>query len=376
MKRMHSIDCMRGFVMIVMTLDHVRDLLHTTSILQQPTDLQTTTPALFFTRWITHLCAPTFVFLSGVAAFLSMKRRNDIRATRRYLLTRGAWLIVLEFTVINFGLWFDIHFKLFLFNVIAAIGCGFIILALLLTCSTKTIGIMGLTILFLHNLSPLAPAIIRPLFSPGAFPLPGNRLLVMGYPPVPWLGLMLVGFACGRFFAWDSRQRKSLFLKLGMASIALFILLRCINRYGDTAPWSPQKNGLFTFLSFINVTKYPPSLQFCLLFAGIMFLILYAIDNIQNRWTIVVSVYGQVPLFYFLVHWYILHPLVFIMVYLQGFTSSDMVFGFHFGRPKSGSGLPLWAIYLVWISMVAAMYPLCKWYARYRQNQAARKRVP
>jgi uncharacterized membrane protein len=381
MKRVYSIDFMRGLVMIIMALDHVRDLLHTTSINQQPTDLSTTSPALFFTRWITHLCAPTFVFLSGASALLSMKGRNDVHATRRFLLKRGLWLIVLEFTLVNFGLLFDIHFQVFIFEVIATIGVGFIILALLVHCSTRTIAIVGLGILFLHNVAPLVigaqtaafKKILISLFSPGAFRFAGDRLFVMSYPPVPWLAIMLLGFAGGGFFDLETQKRKSLFLKLGITSIGLFILVRFINIYGDAVPWSHQKNSLFTFLSFINVTKYPPSLQFCLLFLGIMFLILFAVQGIKNKLTEVVCVYGKVPLFYFIVHWYIIHPLLFVMVFLQGFKSSDMIFGFNFGRPKTGSGLELWAIYLVWIAIVVVMYPLCKWYGRYKSNNKEKK---
>jgi uncharacterized membrane protein len=157
MKRINSIDTVRGIVMILMALDHVRDLLHTTSITQSPTDLNTTTPALFFTRWITHLCAPVFVFLSGTSAFISFTNKNNVKDSRWFLLTRGIWLIILEFTLVNFGVWFDIHFSIFLFDVIAAIGFGFIILGLLLKLSSKTIGIIGIAILVLHNLAPLIP---------------------------------------------------------------------------------------------------------------------------------------------------------------------------------------------------------------------------
>lgn len=380
MKRIYSIDLTRGIVMIIMALDHVRDMMHTTSLLHQPTDLNTTTPALFFTRWITHLCAPTFVFLSGTSAFLSMERTNNIRGTRKFLLTRGLWLIVVEFTLVNFGLRFDIHFSVLLFEVIAAIGTGFIILALLLNCSTKTIGIIGLAILFLHDLAPLVPfaetsafkVILMPFFAPQVFPIAG-RVLVIGYPPVPWLGIMLIGFAAGRFFALEIPKQKVLFLKIGIAAIGLFILCRFINIYGDPSPWSRQKDGVFTFLSFINVTKYPPSLDFSLLFLGLMFLILSAVQGIKNKWTEVVSVYGKVPLFYFVIQWYILQPLVMLMVWLQGVKSSGMVGDFSFGRPKSGGGLELWGIYLVWIGFVAAMYPVCKWYGRYKANNREKK---
>jgi uncharacterized membrane protein len=366
---------MRGIVMIIMALDHVRDLLHTTSLTDQPTNLATTTPALFFTRWITHLCAPTFVFLSGVSAFLSMKGRNDVYATRRFLITRGLWLLLLEFTLVNFGLFFDIQFSVLMFEVIATIGVGFIILALLLNCSIKTIGIIGLAILFLHNLAPLIPGgesatfkkVLMPFFAPGVYPLSADRLFFMAYPPVPWLAILLIGFAAGRFFTLEIQKQRSLFLKIGLAAIALFILLRFINIYGDPVPWSQQKTGFYTFLSYINLTKYPPSLQFCLLFLGLLFLILSAVQGIKSKITEVLCVYGKVPLFYFLVHFYIIHLLLFAMVFLQGFKSTDLVFGFNFGRPKSGSGLALWTIYLVWIGLVVVMYPLCLWYARYKE---------
>jgi uncharacterized membrane protein len=353
---------MRGLVMIVMALDHVRDLMHITSISQQPTDLNTTTPLLFFTRWITHLCAPTFVFLSGVSAFLSMERRNDRKATGKFLLTRGVWLVMLEFTLINFGMQFDVHFKVFFFEVIAAIGVGFIVLSLLVGVPVRVIAIIGLAIVFLHGLVPTGP-----LFAPAAFPF-GGRFFVVAYPPVPWLGIMLAGFGCGRMFGMDPARQRSLFMKIGAVSIGLFVILRFVNMYGDSLPWSHQKSGLFSCLSFINLTKYPPSLDFCLVFLGFMFLILSALTGVENKWTERVRVYGKVPLFYFLVHWYIIHPLLFLILFLQGFKAADMRFGFNFGRPQAGSGIPLWGVYLVWIGLVAVMYPLCKWYGRYKEG--------
>lgn len=381
MKRIYSIDVMRGIVMIIMALDHVRDLLHTTALTQQPTDLRVTTTALFFTRWVTHLCAPVFVFLSGVSVYLSLKAKGNIPATRRFLLTRGLWLIVLEFTVITFGIWFDVHFRVFFFNVIAAIGFGFIVLSLLLKLSPATIGVIGLLIIFLHNLVSFIPgadtslfkSILRPFFAQTVYPLPADRFFVMGYSPIPWLGIMLVGFAAGRFFEMDVKRQRALFLKLGLSAIVLFILLRFMNVYGDPVAWAVKKNSLFTFLSFINVTKYPPSLDFCLVFLGIMFLILSFLQGIKNKWTDIVCVYGKVPLFYFLVHWYILHPLMFVMVFLQGFTSSDLVFGFNLGRPKAGSGIELWGVYGVWIAIVIILYPLCKWYGKYKESHLQQK---
>jgi uncharacterized membrane protein len=381
MKRIDGIDIVRGLVMIIMALDHTRDLIHITSITDSPTNLQTTTPALFFTRWITHLCAPTFVFLSGTSAYLSFKNKNNISASRRFLLSRGLWLIVLEFTLVNFGVWFDVHFNVFLFDVIAAIGFSFIILSLLLKASVKTIAITGLAIIFLHNLVPIAPAAdasfltraIMAFFSPGAFPFDGGRTFVMGYPPIPWLGIMLTGFAAGKLFEQPANERKAMFLRIGLTSLVLGIIVRAINIYGDPFHWSTQKNALFTFLSFINVTKYPPSLLFCLFMLGIMFLILAAVEGMKNKFTEIASVYGKVPLFYFLVHWYIIHPIMFLIVFLQGYKSSDLVFGFNFGRPKGISGVNLSYIYLIWVLVVIMLYPLCKWYGKYKESHREKR---
>lgn len=212
-----------------------------------------------------------------------------------------------------------------------------------------------------------------PFFAPNMYPLGAGKVLLLGYPPVPWLGIMLVGFAAGRFFELTQQKQRSLFYKIGLSAIGLFVLLRFINVYGDSVPWSYQKSSFFTFLSFINVTKYPPSLHFCLLFLGMLFLILAAMQGIKNKFTEYVCVYGKVPLFYFLVHWYIIHPLVFVMIFWQGFKWGDMEFGFNFGRPKSGSGVELWAIYLIWMAIVLAMYPLCKWYGRYKEDHKEKK---
>ncbi|MEO7443938.1 MAG: heparan-alpha-glucosaminide N-acetyltransferase domain-containing protein [Ferruginibacter sp.] len=376
MKRINSIDVARGIVMIIMALDHTRDLIHVSSLTQQPTNLNTTTPALFFTRWITYLCAPTFVFLSGVSAYISFKNKNNYSQTRQYLLSRGILLIILDLTIINFGVWFDVHFSVILIDVLSAIGTGFIVLSFLLRCSAKTIAVAGLAIIFLHNLFPLIPFaeasllknILTPFFTVEAIS-PGNDMtIVVGYPPVPWIGIMLAGFAAGVLFTLALEKRRNIFLKIGILSIVLFAILRFINLYGDLVPWQVQKTPLFTFLSFINVTKYPPSLQFCLLTLGIMFLMLYAAESMSNKFTEITIVFGKVPLFYFIVHWYIIHPVMFFIVFLQGYKPSDLLFGFNFGRPKEASGVGLLAVYLIWIGVVLVMYPLCRWYGQYKLN--------
>ncbi len=382
MNRIKSIDITRGLVMVIMALDHVRDFMNTTSMTQSPTNLQTTTTLLFMTRWVTHLCAPTFVFLSGVSAFISFKRNNNLSESRSFLLKRGIWLVILEFTVINLALWYDIHFRLLLMEVISAIGFSFIVLAFLLKLPSRIIGIIGLVLIFGHDLLLITPVPTNPvvifitsvLFRPSLTQVSPGLAFFTAYPLLPWLGIMLAGFACGEFFDLPEEKRSKIFLKLGIAALSLFIAIRFINIYGDPLKWSHQKSALFTLLSFINTTKYPLSLLFTLLFLGIMFLILYISEKIKNRFTEILTVYGKVPLFYFIIHLFIIHSLMFLMLRLQGFGSKDLLFGaFNNGRPKTGGGVDLPVIYLIWLSVVVLLYPVCKWYGSYKSDHKEKK---
>lgn len=373
MKRVYSIDIARGLVMIIMALDHTRDLLHTGALTQSPTNLATTTPLLFFTRWITHLCAPSFVFLSGVSAWLSSVRRHDVRASRRWLFTRGIFLVVLEITLVNFGVWYDIHFRTFLIQVIAAIGFSFIGLGILYKLPVRIIGIIGLLIIFLHDLLTLLAMVSQPvlqfaggLLFGGGLVRAGGVSIVFAYPILPWMGILFAGYACGRLFTMPEEVRKKRLLQIGMIALGLFILLRAGNVYGDAAKWSVQKNAVYTFLSFINVSKYPPSLLYTLLMLGLLFVFLAFIEGKGNAFTRVVTAYGKVPMFYYLIHWNIIHLLMLAMVFLEGFRADQLVFGtFQFGRPP-GSGISLGMVYLVWLCVVASLYPLCVWYGKYK----------
>lgn len=376
MKRVHSIDIVRGIVMVIMALDHVRDLMHVNSITQSPTNLETTTPLLFFTRWVTHLCAPTFVFLAGTSVYFSKKKTQNDSLTRNFLLKRGVYLLLLEFLVVNFVIFFDPGFHILLFEVIAAIGFGFIVLGLLLKLPVNAIGLIGLVILFCHNLFPLIPfeqnSVLKTglnfFFNQTAAPLSANRVFVMAYPPIPWLGIMLVGFAAGKLFERPVQKRIRLFIQIGIAALALFTLLRLLNVYGDAVPWASQKNIVFSFLSFFNVSKYPPSLQFCLLTLGIMFLMLSFAEGAKSRLWQVISVYGKVPLFYFIVHFFLIHLLMLCLMFLQGFSFAQMDFASGtFGRPVGvKSGVSLGYIYLIWISVVVLLYWPCLWFGKYK----------
>jgi len=361
--------------MVIMALDHVRDLLHLPALTQNPTDLATTTAPIFLTRWITHLCAPTFVFLSGTSAYLSLRRRATADA-RRFLLKRGLVLIGLELTLINFAFWTDIHFRTLLLQVIYAIGGGLILLSWVAKLPIKWITVLGLLIVFLHNLLQALPPFTEPasrltwalLFRTDLLSVSPNLSLIASYPLIPWFGIMLLGFAAGPLFEQPLAQRKKRLLYGGLGSLALFVLLRFINVYGDPAPWSVQKSPLFTVLSFINVTKYPPSLLYTLITLGIAGVALSLADGADSFFTRLLIVYGKVPLFYYLIHWYLVKLSMVIMVLLQGYGFSDMPIGpFSFGRPP-GAGVNLPMVYVVWLSLVVILYPLCRWYGQYKAS--------
>jgi uncharacterized membrane protein len=377
MNRIRSIDFLRGLVMIIMALDHVRDLVHITATTQEPLDFTTTTPSLFMTRWITHLCAPTFVFLSGTSAYLSMLNQNNFVENRNFLFKRGLWLIFLNFTIVNFGIFFDVKFGILFSQVIAAIGFGQIILAILMKIQPKLLGMIGLVIIFSHNLfqnftfdqtNPIS-IIWAILTTVKFYQITPNFAFLTAYPYIQWTAIMLAGYGFGTFFNLSSQNRKQLFLKIGLAAISLFIILRFINSYGDPNPWTVQKNNIFTFLSFINITKQAPSLLYTLITLGISITLLSIFESVKNRLTDIISVYGKVPLFYYMIHWYLIH-LVAIGVYLmQGYSFSELQFnGFNFGHPKNGGGLELFGTYLTWIAIVVALFPFCKWFWQYKMR--------
>lgn len=372
MKRIQSIDFARGLVMVIMALDHVRDLMHTDAFTQDPTDLNTTTPILFFTRWITHLCAPTFVFLSGVSVFMSLESSKNLVEVRRFLLKRGLWLLLLEVTVVNFGIWFDIHFQTIMFQVIGAIGLGFILLSIFLRFTTANIGKIGLGILIIYPLLAIIPfpdSIKNSagiLFFPALIPVGGNLTFFMSYPPIPWLAIMMLGFGFGPMFL--DKNNKALFLKYGLILLGVFVVFRAINIYGDPALWSAQKNSVYTLLSFFNISKYPPSPLFVSVTLGVIFLKMWWAEGRSNKLIEIMKVYGKVPLFYYLIHWYVVHLTMFAIVFAKGYKISDLVFGpFKFGRPESGGGVSLPYVYLIWLAIVVLMYPLCKWYGAYKE---------
>jgi uncharacterized membrane protein len=373
MKRITSIDVVRGIVMVIMALDHTRDFLLQNALTQTPTDLSNTYPALFFTRWITHLCAPTFVFLSGVSAYISAKRQNNMSESRKFLLTRGIWLIFLEFSIISFGIWSDIGFHTLLFQVIAAIGVGFILLTFLVGKSHKIALGIGCFIMIFYGLLVLVPEsglrnTLSPLFVLTVLPL-GERLLILAYPILPWWSIMLIGYGLGEYFLVEKPNRIRFFIKMAGGFLIAFVILRFINLYGDPVPWSVQTKPFFTFLSFINVSKNAPSLDFTLCMLGISFSMLWLAEIYGEGKLKFFKVYGSVPLFYYLIHWYVIRTFLIVIFLAKGYHWSDFVFNEQtLGRPKNDDGITLPQVYLAWFTVILIMYPICIWYSNYKSQ--------
>lgn len=374
--RIESIDVLRGLIMILMALDHTREYLHVNAFFSNPLDLNQPSYLLYFTRWVTHFCAPNFILLAGLSAYLSGQKKT--RAQQRwFLLSRGLWLIFLELTVITFGLWFDVKFSFLTLQVIWATGMGFIFLSALLGLPLWAIAGLGIGIVAGHNAldgltfpkGSTAEAVLFLLHQPGPIPLSPPQLLLNLYPFLAWVGIMLCGYALGSWYRKDisatERQKKLLYLGSGL--VLSFILLRLVNTYGDPAPWQPQISPGVTLLSFLNTTKYPPSLLYILMTTGPALLLLAFLER-KPRWSWMSS-YGKVPLFYYLIHFYILHSLAILVHLYQGIPWAKINFQNGTAGIEPNIGLSLAGVYLVWLGVVAFFYPLCKRYAAFKQRQ-------
>jgi uncharacterized membrane protein len=375
--RIEAIDLVRGLVMVIMVLDHVRDFFHEFRQFD-PTDLAKTTPILFFTRWITHYCAPIFVFLSGASAYLHGSRLPSRRDLSLFLLSRGFWLIVLELTVINFGWWFNVHFQTTLFQVIWAIGISMVCMAGIIHLPYSLMLALGLIIVFGHNL--LDTLSFPPesgwypvwslIHQPALLRIGENHFILLAYPMLAWLGVMLVGYCLGRLYqqGWDADRRGKWLWRLGAAVLVLFVVIRTINLYGDPRHWTMQKNALFTVLSFLNTTKYPPSLLYILMTLGPCLLLLYWVEGKTSNLTKILVIFGKVPLFYYILHIYLIHIVAILTAISAGFTWNDFDFTASLGGMPAGFGYNLGRVYLIWFCIVAILYPPCKAYGRYKSE--------
>ena len=377
--RITSIDFLRGTIMIIMALDHVRDYLFFGSFYFDPLDLTKTSGVLFFTRWITHFCAPIFMLLAGTSAYLMGQKKSKSELSV-FLLKRGIWLVFLEMVVVNFGWNFNITFPMLFFITIWALGISMIVLAALIHLPKKLILILSILVIAGHNLLDNIhiagnglPAFGWSLIHNQQFFTWHHEFLLVGYPLVPLVAVMPLGYCLGQLFTsgYDTEKRRKILLTVGASAIVLFIALRYSNLYGDPVKWSEQKNAFFTFLSFIKVNKYPPSLLYLLMTLGSACLFLAFTEKLQNGVVKVVSVYGRVPMFYYLIHIYIIHLIAVIASALtpgQNWHIWLLKTPIWFTSDLKGYGFSLPVAYLVWIAIVVGLYPLCKRYDAYKQT--------
>jgi uncharacterized membrane protein len=376
-QRIHSIDIVRGLIMIIMALDHTRDFLHFPGL--SPTNMQTTTVMLFFTRWITHFCAPTFVFLSGVSVFLAGQRRTK-KELSSFLLKRGLWLILSDILLMGFLFTFDPGYHIIVLEVLWVTGFGMIMLALLIRTSLPVIATIAVVIFFGHNVldyvslpkDGLGGALTTLLLGPfrGMMPIGANRFIACLYAAIPWSGAILLGYVFGSLYqtGFDSKRRQKVLLVSGISLIGLFILLRSINHYGDPRPWIVLQNTAHTIVSYFNTTKQVPSLLFFSMTLGPLLVFLAMVEKTSNRFTAVCRVYGNVPYFYFIGHFCLLRIINIILILIEGVSlksSSDLPLVW---QATGFAGYPLWAVYLFWIAVVAIMYYPCKWYGNYKRT--------
>jgi uncharacterized membrane protein len=355
--RIASVDVLRGLVMALMALDHTRDFFGSGNF--NPRDVAE--PALFLTRWVTHFCAPTFIFFAGMSAFLYGRGRS-VAETSRFLLVRGLWLIVVEFTIVRFGWTFELDlFRENTAGVIFVIGASMLALAALIWLPRWAIAALALVMIASHNLFDGIRAeqfgqgggLWHVLHQPGVVRLGGHVKLFVLYPLVPWIGVMAAGYALGPVMQREPEARQRLLFGLGAAVTLGFVLLRATNLYGDPALWSMQTNWLATVLSFLNCEKYPPSLLYLMMTLGPALMLLAAFEHARGVWARVLATFGQVPFFFYVVHIYLIHALA-IAAGLAGIL------------PKTGVGLP--GIYLIWLLVLALLYPICRWFAGLKQR--------
>lgn len=383
-RRIDSIDVLRGLVMVIMALDHTRDYFYHNAFMEDPMDYNTTYPALFFTRWITHFCAPVFVLLAGTAIYLQSMRKPKAELAR-YLLVRGFILIVLEFTVNNFGWFFNIAFPDLVLQVIATLGVCMVLMAGLIYWPMWAVAAFGFVIVAGHNLldgvhAPEGAWWRLPwslLHASNFFSLGPNRGFFIRYPLLPWMGLVALGYVLGQWYKPEASAQGRFQKLLGLGTVLTlgFVALRYLNVYGNPRPWYIQKTDLFTTLDFFNTEKYPPSLQFLLMTLGPLLIALALLERWSGRWQQPLKLLGTVPLFFYVLHVYVIHTLLLLGVLARGGKASWVVINFSApfdpANQPPGSGIYLAGTYAIWLLVVGICYAACIWYARVKAKHPA-----
>lgn len=384
-KRIESIDLLRGVVMIIMALDHVRDYFHGSAYLYDPTDLSQTSAPIFFTRWITHFCAPIFMLLAGISACLYGSKKG-LKELSFFLLTRGIWLILLEIFIVTLEWTFNPHYTTYILQVIWAFGISMLVLSILIYLPRPAIGLIGIVLIAGHNLLDQVqvpgngfPAFGWAFLHRQQFFSFGSLQVMVGYPVLPWIGLICLGYYLGAIYAPEVEpvQRKKKLLSLGLGIIAVFVLLRFSNWYGDPSRWSVQKNALFTFMSFLNTTKYPPSLLYILMTTGPALVFLALMEKPLNRVSEIIVVFGRVPMFYYLIHIFFIHLLAIIAAMATGhpwWVMVNLTTWVTANAQLKGYGFSLATVYAVWVLVIVALYPLCRRFDAYKRAHQSKKK--
>ncbi len=371
--RIHSIDILRGIIMVIMCLDHVRDFYSNSPF--DPLDLTKTSVIMFMTRWITHLCAPTFIFLSGVSAYLSLSKKKTKKEASLFLLSRGLWLIFLELTVIGFGWQVTGALHNIFAQVIWAIGWSMVIMSVLVYFKPLYVGLFGLILIFGHN----AFDYVRSdtwghykffwmfLHEPGFYQFNSYESIFLMYPLVPWVGVMAAGYAFGTLFKQTPDKRRAIFIRIGISSLVLFLILRGFNIYGDPFPWQQQSVWWKDILAVIRVQKYPPSLAYLLITLSISVTSLGSLEYANNAVTRIFTVFGRVPMFYYVLHVYLVHYSQIIAALSSGITIKQLQSGGPGIPSPYGFSLPV--VYLIWITLVVILYFPCRWFMKVKQNR-------
>ncbi len=373
--RIESIDLLKGLVMVIMALDHTRDYFHWSAMQFDPTDAHHSTLPIFFTRFITHFCAPTFSFLAGMSAFMVGRRKSKSELSS-FLLKRGLWLVFIELTIVNFSWFFDIQFRNPALLVIWALGISMIVLAALIYLPRKAIFWFSLILIAGHNLLDdvhFPGNVLWNIFhEPGGFSLANGYTFFVAYPLVPWIAVMSLGYYFGGFYntEFSPEKRRKLFNTIGIGALVLFVLLRFTNIYGDAALFTQQDTLAKDLIVFFNPSKYPPSLDYLLMTLGVAFLFLANSENLKGKVVNFFTVFGRVPFFYYIIHIFAIHLAAMLYAQLSGYGADKLILeGWITELPRMrGFGLALIWVYGIWIAIILLLYPFCKWFDTYKQN--------
>jgi len=370
--RLDSVDLLRGVVMVLMALDHTRDFFGAGGL--NPRDVGE--PALFLTRWITHFCAPIFILLAGLSAYLYAARGRRTGDVSRYLVTRGFWLMLLEFTVVRLGWTFDFGAGFFMTQVIWVIGASMVVLAGLIHLPRTALIAVALIMIAGHNLFDginaeyfgSASWIWSLLHQPKLFRLGSETSFLALYPLIPWVGVMVAGYALGPLFRLEAGTRgRRLALIGGLATVG-FVAVRASNFYGDPAPWVEREDTLETLLSFLNCEKYPPSLLYLLMTLGPGLLLLAAFETTRGRIADWIIAFGRVPLFYYVAHIFLIHALAVLFAWASG---NEVAWLFRaFSEKPAGYGLGLPGVYAVTALVIVTLQPFCRSFAALKQRRS------